>query len=67
MKLNVECKKCSKIFDAQMGAVKFTSGQPSFELNPTCPKCGELEGIEDIYLTEMGQSQLTESYLESTP
>ena len=68
MFLSIECKKCKSEFDANVGAISFDDSdvgpKPSFEKNPECNKCGELT-INDIYLTEMGQGQLTEIWMNS--
>ncbi len=59
--LNFECKKCRKIFDSNVGTITFPTepGQrPKFENSIVCPSCGVLT-IEDVLLTELGQTQLT--------
>jgi hypothetical protein len=37
--------------------------RPRFEKKLVCPKCGELT-INDVYLTELGQGQLTEATMD---
>jgi hypothetical protein len=65
--LNIECKGCHKIFDAEVGVVTFSEkdNSPIFEKNPICTKCGE-RTTTDIYLTEIGQGQMTEIYFSSS-
>ena len=56
------------MFDSDVGKVDFTEveeevdGRPSFDKAPNCPKCGE-RTLDEIFLTELGQSQLTELFL----
>lgn len=62
MEINFECKKCGVIFDSEVGSVSVceNSFRPQFEKGIICPKCGQLS-IDDVLLTELGQSQLTEA------
>ncbi|MDY6989485.1 MAG: hypothetical protein SWQ30_15675 [Thermodesulfobacteriota bacterium] len=62
METNFECKKCGVIFDSEVGSVSVSenSFRPQFEKEIICPKCGQLS-IDDVLLTELGQSQLTEA------
>lgn len=60
--LNFKCKKCRKIFDFNVGKIAF-GDKLSFENNIICKKCGLLE-IDDLELTELGQTQATELYFE---
>ena len=62
MKINFECKKCGVIFDSDVGSVSVSenSFRPQFENEIICPKCGQ-RSIDDVLLTELGQSQLTEA------
>lgn len=60
--LNFKCKKCRKIFDFNVGKITF-GDKLSFENNIFCKKCGLLE-IDDLELTELGQTQATELYFE---
>ena len=68
MYLNVECKKCKAEFDANVGVISLDESdfdsKPTFEKNPECDKCGELT-VNDIYLTEVGQGQLTQIWMSS--
>ena len=62
MKINFECKKCQKEFDCEMGkiGVNEETWRPDFENHIICPNCGE-RTIDDVLLTEIGQSQMTEA------
>lgn len=68
MEINFECKKCGGIFDCDVGAVSIdeNSYRPQFEKGIFCPKCGQ-RSIDDVLLTELGQSQLTEATLDFDP
>jgi rubredoxin len=61
MVINFECQKCGTLFDCDVGTVKFpeNSDKPDFEKEIICPKCGILS-MDEVLLTEIGQSQLTE-------
>ena len=62
MEINFECKKCRSIFDGDVGSVIIPekSMRPQFENAIICPKCGQCS-IDDVLLTELGQSQLTQA------
>jgi DNA-directed RNA polymerase subunit RPC12/RpoP len=62
--LNFECKTCHQHFDADVGAVMFNENEerPTFESEISCKKCGK-RTLDDIYLTEIGQTQLTQIFL----
>ena len=61
--INLNCKKCSIIFDSNVGEIEFPMGErPKFEKNIECPKCGIIT-IDDVLLTELGQTQLTEIHV----
>jgi len=64
--LNLKCKKCRKTFDCDLGKITFPPDleHPKFEKEIVCPKCGILS-INQVELTELGQSQLTEIHLSS--
>jgi hypothetical protein len=66
MVINFECKRCRRTFDCDVGSVilREDSDRPHFEKGLRCPTCGELT-IDDVWLTELGQSQLTEATLDS--
>jgi len=62
MTINFECKKCKKTFNCDVGKVGIDQStfRPNFEKPITCPKCG-VRTIDGVYLTELGQSQMTEA------
>jgi len=68
MEINFECKKCACTFDCDIGSVTLheTSDRPCFEKKIICPICGE-RTIDEVFLTELGQSQLTEVTLNFAP
>jgi hypothetical protein len=65
MLINFECKRCHHVFDCDVGSVSMLadSDRPHFEKRLLCPTCGEVT-IDDVWLTELGQSQLTEATLD---
>ena len=65
MKINFECKKCGRIFDCDIGDVSLpkNSDRPFFEKKIMCPTCGE-RSMDEVLLTELGQSQLTDATLD---
>jgi rubredoxin len=65
MEIKFECKKCRGIFNSDVGSVSISeeSLKPQFENEIICPKCGK-RSIEDVLLTELGQSQLAEATLD---
>ena len=62
MVINFECSGCGGIFDCDVGVVSMSenSYRPSFEKEILCPKCGR-RSMDEVFLTELGQSQLTEA------
>ena len=62
MEINFKCKKCSGIFDSEVGSIKMNEQtfRSDFEKPITCPKCG-VRTIDEVFLTELGQSQMTEA------
>jgi len=62
--LNFRCKRCKKYFDCDVGKITFPPKQsrPRFEKNMICPKCG-IRSMDDVELTELGQTQLAEVYM----
>jgi hypothetical protein len=64
MKINFECKKCKKTFDCDVGKIGInkTTFRPDFKKQVECPKCG-IRTIDDVFLTKLGQSQMTEATL----
>ncbi len=64
MEINFECKKCNVIFNCDVGIIKMNEQtfRPDFEKSIMCPKCG-VRSIDEVFLTELGQSQMTEATL----
>ena len=62
MEINFQCKKCRKEFDCEMGTIRINvdTMRPDFENSITCPRCGS-RTMDEVLLTELGQSQLTEA------
>ncbi len=62
MKINFECKGCKMEFDCEMGTIGINEStmRPNFEKPIVCPRCGE-KTMDEVLLTELGQSQLTEA------
>ena len=65
MIINFECKKCHKEFDCEMGKIGINevTMRPDFEKPILCPHCGK-RAIEEVVLTELGQSQMTEATMD---
>jgi|WetSurMetagenome_2_1015567.scaffolds.fasta_scaffold62491_2 hypothetical protein len=63
--INFQCKKCRKVFDCDVGLVDVDEKtfRPLFGKKIVCPGCGE-RSLEDVFLTELGQSQLTTATLD---
>jgi hypothetical protein len=62
MKINFECKGCKREFNCEMetiGIIEATM-RPNFKNPSVCPRCGE-KTMDEVLLTELGQSQLTEA------
>lgn len=64
MTLNFECKTCHAHFDSDVGKITFDEDPPKFEKKPFCKNCGE-RSVDEVYLTEVGQGQLTELFMNS--
>ncbi|MCK4796011.1 MAG: hypothetical protein KAT05_01450 [Spirochaetes bacterium] len=62
MLINFKCTKCKKIFDSEVGKISINEEtmRPDFEFDINCPNC-EKRTIDEVTLTELGQSQLTEA------
>ena len=62
MTINFECRKCRKEFDCDVGRIGIDTKtlRPDFEKPVVCPKCGK-RTIDEVFLTELGQSQMTEA------
>ncbi len=65
MEINFECKQCSRIFNSDVGTIKMNTQtfRPDFEKSIVCPKCG-VRTIDEVFLTELGQSQMTEATMD---
>ena len=65
MKINFECKGCQKEFDCDVGTIGINNRtmRPNFGKPIICPRCGE-RTINDVLLTELGQSQMTEATMD---
>lgn len=65
MIINYECKGCKKEFDCEMGKIRINeqTWRPDFEKPIICPRCGE-RTMDEVLLTEIGQSQMTEATME---
>ncbi len=66
MIINFQCKKCKKIFDSDVGSIKMNEKtfRPDFEKPITCPQCG-VRTMDEVLLTELGQSQMTTVMMNS--
>ncbi len=62
MKINFNCKGCKKEFDGDVGQIGINDQtmRPDFEKPIICPQCGE-RTIDEVLLTELGQSQMTDA------
>jgi transcription elongation factor Elf1 len=62
MIINFDCKKCRQEFDCDVGKITVDkkSMRPLFEKDIVCPRCGK-RSIDEVLLTELGQSQMTEA------
>jgi DNA-directed RNA polymerase subunit RPC12/RpoP len=65
MEINFQCRKCGRIFDCDIGTVALSedSERPVFEKSIVCPNCGQ-RSMDGVFLTELGQGQLTEATLD---
>lgn len=63
--INFQCKKCRKVFNCDVGSVEVDEKKfrPNFGNKIVCPACGE-RSLDDVFLTELGQSQLTAATLD---
>ncbi len=65
--LSFECRKCKRIFDCDVGEITFPvkpDQRPTFENDIECPKCGVIT-IDNVLLTEIGQTQITVAHLDT--
>ena len=62
MTINFECRKCRKVFDCDVGKIGINKKtmRPDFEKAVVCPQCGK-RTIDEVFLTELGQGQMTEA------
>jgi hypothetical protein len=60
--INFECKGCHQEFDCDVGNIGINEEtlRPDFEKPIICPRCGQ-RTINQVFLTELGQSQMTEA------
>ena len=61
-RVEFECRDCGAIFTCDVGQVSIDPVElrPRFEQPVRCPRCGP-RTIDELFLTERGQSQLTEA------
>ena len=66
MIINFKCKDCGQVFDCDMGMIGINDQtfRPVFEKQIICPSCGE-KGLDDVQLTELGESQMTEATMDA--
>ena len=63
--LNFKCRKCKVIFDCNVGEITFPQSvdqRPKFKNEIICPECGKLS-MDEVLLTEIGQTQMTVAHL----
>jgi hypothetical protein len=62
MEINFQCRSCKRVFNCDVGSVDIdeVTLRPIFLNKIVCPSCGE-RSLDDVFLTELGQSQLTEA------
>jgi transcription elongation factor Elf1 len=65
MTINFECKGCHQEFDCDVGdiGIDVKTLRPDFEKPIICPRCGQ-RTIDELLLTELGQSQMTEGTMD---
>jgi DNA replicative helicase MCM subunit Mcm2 (Cdc46/Mcm family) len=59
--ISFDCRDCHADFASEVGPVTFTP-DPVFSIPPSCPECGPRTN-DQVWLTDEGQSQLTDVYL----
>lgn len=64
MIINFACRKCKQTFDCDVGQINRGEHalRPRFEKPIICPDGGK-RTLDEVYLTEPGQSQMTEATL----
>jgi hypothetical protein len=65
MEISFECKKCRREFDCEMRKIGINelTMRPDFEKPIICPRCGK-RTMDEVFLTELGQSQMTEATMD---
>lgn len=60
MEINFKCTSCKSTFDFNVGKIgtNWETLRPIFENEIICPNCG-IRTIDQVRLTELGQSQMT--------
>lgn len=68
MIIEFECLLCNKPFACDVGSVTIDEQEmlPSFSNKIYCPFCCNEKGLDDLNLTELGQSQLTRAMNENS-
>jgi len=66
IEINFQCGSCKKNFTCDVGSVDIDDEtfRPIFSNKIVCPRCGE-RSLDDVFLTELGQSHLTEATFDS--
>jgi rubredoxin len=64
MLINFQCRQCRVVFDSEVGEITMPADadRPQFEHPIGCPRCGP-RSLDEVWLTERGQSQLTAAVL----
>ncbi len=64
MLINFQCRQCRNVFDGEVGQITMPpdAQRPQFEHPIRCPRCGQ-RSMEEVWLTEGGQTQLTAAVL----
>ncbi len=66
MLINFQCRQCRLVFDSEAGQITMPADahRPPFEHPIGCPRCGQ-RSLDEVWLTELGQSQRTAAVLSS--
>ena len=64
MLINFQCRQCRILFDVDVGHITMSpeAQRPQFEHPLRCPHCGP-RSMDQVWLTEVGQTQLTAALL----
>jgi hypothetical protein len=64
MLINVQCRQYRLVFDSEVGQITMSpeAQRPQFEHPIGCPHCGP-RSMDQVWLTEVGQTQLTAAVL----